>query len=242
VAGFLFEWRTALMHAPELIASDRHVAHVVGFHMDEHGRDAWPSLATIAAETDLVRNTVASSLQWLRASGWLVAERVSRRQALHYSAAIPSEPRTRADRTAFMRARRERLGAKRVVANDVPTEQSQTATPLGSDETTASSRKPQLRVVANGDIEWSQTATHELSLTSPTDLTQAVSEAKRSTQGESWIWTDDEGYAVADYAILGGSAYPYWYEGRGRDRDFRPAFTPTSSSFAAVLAEDEAAA
>ena len=71
----LFRWRTAILNS-NLPSTQRYVLHVVGFHMDKHGRNCFPSTKTLARETGLTERTVITHLRNSRNEGWLrVSER-----------------------------------------------------------------------------------------------------------------------------------------------------------------------
>jgi hypothetical protein len=138
----LFEWRDEIRSARGLIASDRQVAIEISLFMDVNGRDARPSIATIVKNTARSKATVLDSLAWLRASGWLTWTRTSRRAANIYEPLTPLGPPTRKQRTEYMKRRRELLAASRSERR------------TNSPETNS--------VGLNGDIEWVESATHDL--------------------------------------------------------------------------------
>jgi hypothetical protein len=136
VAGskFVYQWRQELEKAAELIASDRHVALTVMGHMGTDGRNAYPSIETIVGKTRLAKSTVLSSLGWLRASGWLLVQRRSRRERNVYSAAIPVDRKTRKDRSAWTAERATRLASQRASRSQTePAEQVAKVTDSGDD-------------------------------------------------------------------------------------------------------------
>lgn len=238
----LFRWRDAYKAAPELIANDRHVLHVVGDHMDKNGKNAFPSVARIVEQTALSKGTVLSSLAWTRASGWLIANRRSRREKMGYDAAIPAPRMTRDDRAEWARQRKERLAAIRVSRSErLPTEKVGTET-----HSTAPSRsEPLQRVGRNGDAEWVGTVAMELSQTSPTDLTQTSSRDVSLHAEEDEQEDVPDAYRAAstdDLLSIRNTHDPESRSHRYAALELHRRSQPTESSFANIVKEASDAA
>jgi hypothetical protein len=105
--SLLFQWRKEILRAHELIACDRHTLHVIGFAMDVHGRDGFPSIRLIVEQTGYTKQTVLDTLAWVKEAAWIRAGGRSRYGTITYEPVIPTERKTRADRAAFMRDRRQ---------------------------------------------------------------------------------------------------------------------------------------
>jgi hypothetical protein len=173
VSSFLFEWRDAMRAAPELIASDRHIALEMSLYMDKHGAEAWPGLDRIMSGTAMKKATVLSSIAWLLEAGWLTRSRRSKQERYRYAACVPTERKNRDARVAFMEARKSaaaertnerrqskpELVAKRAASlaasrskratdsaglNERPPEQVETGKPVG----------------LNGNAQWVETGDH----------------------------------------------------------------------------------
>jgi hypothetical protein len=71
----LYRWRLGLLWDDRLTAADRHVALTLALHMDIEGRQARPSITTLARETARKRNTVIASIKTLETCGWLSVKR-----------------------------------------------------------------------------------------------------------------------------------------------------------------------
>jgi len=97
----LFTWRTALLEPATgarprdgvrttKAATMRFVALVLSTYMSERGDSAFPSLETLAADTNLSRSTVAAALAELVETGWLVRESGGgRHRSTRYASRIP---------------------------------------------------------------------------------------------------------------------------------------------------------
>jgi hypothetical protein len=71
--SFRFRWRKAITTS-SLTATQRHVAHVLGLHMNSDGGSCYPSIALIALETGYSRRAVQYGLRVLEAKGWIRRE------------------------------------------------------------------------------------------------------------------------------------------------------------------------
>jgi hypothetical protein len=168
----LYRWHRAFVAAPELIASDRLVALVLQDYMNGDGQSAFPAIETIVKETGLSKATVLVSLAWLQASGWVLAESRGRRSTKLYSAGIPTERKSRADRIVWVKERGDRLARTREIkkasrSKSVPAQSVETAT--NSDEP-ASRSKPSQRVGLNGEAESVEIVAQEVPRDIPNEL------------------------------------------------------------------------
>lgn len=89
----LFTWRSAIVES-NLKPTTRHVLLTLSLHMNERGGSCFPSVETLARETDLNRATIIRQLQIAETDGWLVVERSAGRTSNRYEAAIPSPSAT----------------------------------------------------------------------------------------------------------------------------------------------------
>jgi hypothetical protein len=112
---------TAVLNlTPDVVtAPERLVLLALAWHADEHGRNAWPAVGTLARKTSLTRRGVQKILHKLTQKGFLYVESVeARRSALYaidmaaldcerYSQSAPPsspvdcEPRSQGGRTPF---------------------------------------------------------------------------------------------------------------------------------------------
>lgn len=69
-----FAWRQRLLIS-SLPPTTRHVLLTLGCHMDDQGASCWPSIALLAAETGLSRQTVVEHLKRAREDGWVVVRK-----------------------------------------------------------------------------------------------------------------------------------------------------------------------
>jgi hypothetical protein len=86
----LFTWRSAIVKS-DLPSTQRHVALTLSLHMNEIGESCYPSLKTLANETDFHKETVKDAVDGLEGAGFLVVDRrgPGRGKTNIYSAAIP---------------------------------------------------------------------------------------------------------------------------------------------------------
>ncbi len=70
--SFLFRWREAI-YSSDLTSTERHVLHVLSFHGDEHGRNCFPSIVSLARKTGHGRKTCWLALQRGLAAGWITS-------------------------------------------------------------------------------------------------------------------------------------------------------------------------
>lgn len=73
------------MESGVLDARERFVLLVLAWHANQANGESWPSVSTIARETDLGRRTVQRVLPRLRRKGYLVVERIGPRKTLIHS-------------------------------------------------------------------------------------------------------------------------------------------------------------
>jgi hypothetical protein len=185
--SLLFRWRKEILCAPELIAGDRHTLHVIGFAMDEHGRDGFPSIELIVKQTGYTKQTVLDTLAWAKEAGWIRAGSRSRYGTITYEPVIPTERLTLADRAAFMRDRRQASAvraaaspqhAERVASLDAARSRRRT-TSVGLDgvppRTGESRSRTSEGLGLDGDDPRSRRRTTTSPTTSPTNLTHSTS-------------------------------------------------------------------
>lgn len=87
----LFTWRSAVCESG-LRPSVRHVALTLSTHMSERGDSCFPSLATLAEETGLHKETVHKAIAELEEASYLQVTRpetTGRGRANHYRACVP---------------------------------------------------------------------------------------------------------------------------------------------------------
>lgn len=89
----LFTWRSAIAASP-LPPTSKLVAFGLSLYMSERGDSAYPSNATLSADTSLSERAVREHLGLLVEGGWLTRDdrtaRGGRGQTVHYTAVIPA--------------------------------------------------------------------------------------------------------------------------------------------------------
>ena len=135
--ALLFEWRDGVEAADELSATDRHVALVIAGHMDKNGAGAYPGVRTIARKAARKTHTIAESIAWLEASGWLRIERRHVPGKLEhdtnlYTATVPTARRSKTDRAAWLKSRKVvPEGTPQVGTQEAPPTESGEVVPIG---------------------------------------------------------------------------------------------------------------
>jgi len=72
-ASLLFRWeRVVLSDKGPKSPTMRHVLRTLSFHMDQHGRKCFPSIATLVRETGLSNRTVIDHLEQAVTDGWII--------------------------------------------------------------------------------------------------------------------------------------------------------------------------
>jgi hypothetical protein len=88
VESSLFQWRKLIIAAPHLRPNSKLVALVVADRCGDKNECAWPSLATLEANTSLGRKSVVRAVRDLEVNGFLVVGR-NRGQSNRYHPALP---------------------------------------------------------------------------------------------------------------------------------------------------------
>lgn len=93
--GFKFNWLNAILAVEprELTSTDVAVGIGVWKHANRHGKEAWPSIQTIAYAAKVSESTARRSLRRLSKLGWVSIEQggVGRHHTNRYTLTIPPE-------------------------------------------------------------------------------------------------------------------------------------------------------
>ena len=130
---FLFAWRKAICEQGPTGAVTRAVLQALSAYMNEHGENAFPSIATLARDTGLSMRTVGKHLKFAEADGWFTRKRWRANgkdwAQYRYVPTLPARIIAAAQRSDANAngAERQAIGAepqRPLVRNDVPTNSS----------------------------------------------------------------------------------------------------------------------
>ncbi|MGX7680674.1 helix-turn-helix domain-containing protein [Jatrophihabitans sp. DSM 45814] len=106
--GDIWQWRNAICASPDLLSGAKVVGLRLSFHMRANSGVAWPSQATLAAETAMSQPSVHRHLASLIESGWLALAQIRRRgqaskymltapEAIHLGESLPTQSPPQSD-------------------------------------------------------------------------------------------------------------------------------------------------